>query len=173
MAVGREIEAVTGLRLFHNHVAIEPVLRFFPFGTPEFVRLVDGFRNRVFEEVGQSDLPGMIFTFVWDLDNPNDTEFLARACSRFEQQGHRIAFVELKADLPERLSRNRTADRLSEKPSKRDMQRSEQNLLDLEKYRLNTDGSIPLDYPHVLIDNTALTAEAVAQRVIAEFGLAT
>ena len=32
MAVGLEIEAATGIRLFHNHMTIEPVLRFFPFG---------------------------------------------------------------------------------------------------------------------------------------------
>ena len=75
MAVGREIEAATGLRLFHNHVAIEPVLPFFTFGTEPFMRLVDGFRNRMFEEVAQSDLPGMIFTFVWDLNSQADTDF--------------------------------------------------------------------------------------------------
>ena len=93
MAVGREIEAATGLRLFHNHVAIEPVLPFFTFGTEPFVRLVDGFRNRMFEEVAQSDLPGMIFTFVWDLNSQSDTDFIERACSVFTQRGHNVAFV--------------------------------------------------------------------------------
>lgn len=173
MAVGREIEAATGLRLFHNHASIEPVLPFFTFGTDAFVRLVDGFRNRMFEEVAQSDLRGMIFTFVWDLNSQPDTDFLERACSVFAQQGHQVAFVELSATVEQRLVRNRGADRLSEKPSKRDVVRSEQYLLiNATKHRLNSDGSIPLPYRHICIDSTDLTAKETAQRAIAELGLA-
>ena len=171
MAVGREIEAATGLRLFHNHMAIEPVLKFFPFGSPSFGRLVDGFRKRLFEEVAGSDLAGLIFTFVWNLDDPNDSNFLDSACQLFEQRGHRVAFVELKAGLAERLLRNRMADRLDAKPSKRNVQASEQNLLDLERKRLNTDGAIPLGYPHILIDNTMLSARTVADQVIVRLDL--
>ena len=173
MAVGREIEAATGLRLFHNHVAIEPVLPFFTFGTEPFVRLVDGFRNRMFEEVAQSDLPGMIFTFVWDLNSQGDTDFIERACSVFAQRGHNVAFVELSATVEQRLIRNRGAERLREKPSKRDVERSEQYLLlNSSKYRLNSDGAIPLPYRHLRIDSTELSAKATAQRVIDELGLA-
>jgi hypothetical protein len=173
MAVGREIEAATGLRLFHNHVAIVPVLPFFTFGTPSFVRLVDGFRNSMFEEVAGSDLPGMIFTFVWDLNSPDDTAFIERASGMFAQRGHRVAFVELSASIEQRLIRNRGTDRLREKPSKRDVERSEQLLLlNSSKYRLNSDGSIPLRYPHVRIDSTELSAKETAQRVIDELGLA-
>ena len=173
MAVGREIEAATGLPLFHNHVSIEPVLPFFTFGTEPFVRLVDGFRNRMFEEVAQNGLRGMIFTFVWDLNSKADTDFLERACSVFAQRGHQVAFVELSATIEQRLIRNRGADRLREKPSKRDVERSEQYLLiNSSKYRLNTDGSIPLPYRLVRIDNTDLSAKATARRVIDELGLA-
>lgn len=172
MAVGREIEAATGLRLFHNHVAIEPVLPFFTFGTEPFVRLVDGFRRRMFEEVAQSDLPGMIFTFVWDLNSPADTDFLERACAVFAEQGHTVALVELSATVEQRLIRNRGADRLSEKPSKRDVERSEQYLLiNSSKHRLNSDGAIPLPFRHIRIDSTDLSARETAQRAIAELGL--
>jgi hypothetical protein len=166
MAVGRAIETATGLRLFHNHMAIEPVLRFFPFGSPPFFRLVDGFRQRVFEEVADSDLPGLIFTFVWNLDAADDTAFLERTCRTFTQRGHSVAFVELTAELDTRLIRNRTAERLAEKPSMRDVETSERILRDLEKYRLNSDGSIPLPHRHILIDNTALSPQAVADRVV-------
>ncbi len=171
MAVGRAIEAATGVRLFHNHVAIEPVLRFFAFGSEPFVRLVGEFRDRIFEEVAASDLPGMSFTFVWNLDDHNDTNFLERACARFTQQGHQVAFVELTATLQERLVRNRGADRLDEKRSKRNLEASEKNLLDLERYRLNSHGTIPLAHPHMLIDNTTLAPGEVADRVIDWLGL--
>jgi hypothetical protein len=46
MTVGREVAARTGLRLFHNHASIEPILPFFEFGEPAFHRLVEAFRNR-------------------------------------------------------------------------------------------------------------------------------
>jgi hypothetical protein len=166
MAVGLEIEAATGLRLFHNHMTIEPVLRFFPFGTEPFMRLVGDFRKRVFEEVAASDLPGMSFTFVWNLDDPNEADYLERTCQLFTRRGHDVAFVELAAPLDARLVRNRGVDRLDQKRSKRNLEASEQNLLDLERYRMNTDGTIPLAYPHLLIDNTSLPAKVVADRVI-------
>lgn len=51
MAVGHELAARTGFRLFHNHHTIDLVLRFFDYGTPPFRRLVGEFRRRTFEEV--------------------------------------------------------------------------------------------------------------------------
>ena len=77
MTVGHALAARTGLRLFHNHQTIDLVLRFFPFGTPPFQRLNGEFRRRIFEEVAASDLPGLIFTFVWAFDDPRDHAALA------------------------------------------------------------------------------------------------
>jgi hypothetical protein len=171
MAIGREIEKATGFRLFHNHMAIEPVLPFFRFGSPPFGRLVEMFRTGLVEEVADSDLPGLIFTFVWNLDDPNDAAHLERLCKPFVQRGDEVAMVELRADLAQRLIRNRGADRLAEKASKRDLAASERNLLDLERYRLNTDGTIPLPYPLLCVDSTHLSARETADEVIASLGL--
>ena len=44
MAVGMELERITGLRLFHNHMTIDVVLPFFDFGDPAFHRLVGELR---------------------------------------------------------------------------------------------------------------------------------
>ena len=60
MTVGTAIAQRTGLRVFHNHQTIDLVLRFFPFGTPSFQRLIVEFRRRILEEVAASDLPGLI-----------------------------------------------------------------------------------------------------------------
>jgi hypothetical protein len=72
MAVGHELAARTGFRLFHNHHTIDLVLRFFDYGTPPFRRLVGEFRRRTFEEVAGSSLPGLIYTFVWAFDDPSN-----------------------------------------------------------------------------------------------------
>ena len=60
MAVGKEVERATGIRLFHNHMTIELVLNFFPFGSPAFSRLVNDFRRNLFKEIARSDLPGLV-----------------------------------------------------------------------------------------------------------------
>jgi len=169
--VGKLIEGASGIRLFHNHMSIEPVLKFFPFGSPPFRRLVDGFRQRVFEEVAQSDLPGLCFTFVWDLDSDGDRTFLEEACAPFLKRGADVAFIELRADLAERLRRNRTSERLAEKPSKRDVAASETNLLALEGRRLNSDGAIPLAHRHLVIETDHRSAEETAEIVLSFIGL--
>ena len=57
MTVGHDLAMRTGLKRFHNHHTIDLALRFFPFGTPPFHRLVGEFRRRIFEEVAGSTTP--------------------------------------------------------------------------------------------------------------------
>lgn len=64
MTVGEELEKITELILFHNHMTIDLVARFFRYGTEEGKRLVNLFRQEIFEAVAKSDLPGLIFTYV-------------------------------------------------------------------------------------------------------------
>ena len=171
MSVGEEIHRLTGIPVFHNHLSIEPVLRFFEFGTPPFRRLVDGFRRKLIDEIAHSDLPGVIFTFVWSFDHEGDREFLADLCNTSEEVGADITFIELRASLEERRRRNRTERRLAEKPSKRNLERSEENLLNLEQYRMQSDGDFPFEYPHLVIDNTDRSAEEVATDIIETAGI--
>ena len=128
MTVGHAIEARIGLRVFHNHLSIDPVLRFFEFGSPPFSRLVREFRARLFEEVAASDLPGLIFTYVWDFDAPSDEQALQAYARPFHDRGGRVLYVELEASQSERLQRNVHADRLAAKPTKRDVEASRRNL---------------------------------------------
>jgi hypothetical protein len=76
MTVGRAIAERTGLRLFHNHLAIEVALRYFDFGTPAFLRIDGEIRRLVIEEVAASDLPGLVLTFVWAFNVPEDQAFV-------------------------------------------------------------------------------------------------
>jgi hypothetical protein len=172
MAVGMELERITGLRLFHNHMTIDLVMRFFEFGEPAFNRLVSEFRRRMFEEVAASTLPGLIFTFVWALDHDGERAFIDRTCDIFRAHGARIHFVELAASLDERLRRNGTELRLAEKRPKRDLVHSRDNLLELErKYRMNTDGDFFYPESHLRIDNTDLAPAEVARRIAGRFSL--
>jgi len=44
MTVGREICGLTGYKLFHNHLVVEPIIEVFGFGSPQLGRLVSEFR---------------------------------------------------------------------------------------------------------------------------------
>lgn len=121
MTVGHELATRTGLRLFHNHHTIDLVLRFFEFGTAPFQRLVGEFRRRMFEEVAASELPGLIFTYVWAFDQSTDADAVESYVAPFRARGGRVVFVELEATQAERLRRNETPFRLAEKPFKRDL----------------------------------------------------
>lgn len=173
MTVGHALAERTGLKLFHNHQTIDLALRFFPYGTPPFYRLVGEFRRRIFEEVAASDLPGLIFTYVWAFDHPSDAAAVEEYASHFRARDERVVFVELEASQEERLRRNESAFRLAEKPFKRDLAASRQQLLDIDaKYQLNSKGVFDSRTDYLRIDNTNLSAAQVAERVIERFGLA-
>jgi AAA domain len=172
MTVGHELARRTGLKLFHNHQTIDLVLQFFPWGTPPFKRLLCEFRRRIIEEVAQSELPGLIFTYVWAFDLPGEGASLEEYAAIFAAQGGRVLYVELQATQEERLRRNETEFRLAEKRSKRDVAASRQRLLDHDaRYRMNSEGEFDGRDDYLRIDNTALSAADAAERIIAHFGL--
>lgn len=172
MTVGTELAARTGLRLLHNHMTIDLVIPFFAFGTPPFNRLVRQFRRLLLEEAAMSDLPGVIFTVVWDFDDPNDEAAISEWSEIFLSKGGRVLFVELEAPLETRLQRNETEFRLSQKPLKRDLEESRRQVLSSEGvWRMNSGGRFDGRPDYFRVDNTALSAAEVADRVVGRFGL--
>jgi hypothetical protein len=170
MTVGYALAELTGLKLFHNHMTIELVLNFFPFGHPQFRRLVAEFRQRIFEEVASSELPGLIFTYVWALDRTGDKAEIDAYCAIFRQRGATVYFVELEAEQSERLKRNATEFRLTQKASKRDRVRSEQNLLHADQtYKLNSTNDFFYQENYVKINNTDLSPQEAAQHIVEAF----
>jgi hypothetical protein len=172
MTVGHELCRLTGYRLFHNHLTIEPFLEVFEFGSPSFVRLSSEFRRRVVEEAIASDLPGLVFTFVWGLELEEDRDFVQAYVDLVEGAAGRVSFVELAAPLAIRQERNNTEFRLAEKKSKRDRAFNDANLVELESYVMNTGVPTPADvllagHPHLRLDNSALPAAEAARQVTA------
>lgn len=172
MTVGQALADRTGLKLFHNHMTIDLVGPFFNYGTAEGKRLVQLFRQELFESVAKSDLPGMIFTFVWAFDMQEDWDYVKKVTDLFESHGADIYYVELEAEMKERLARNTTENRLTHKPSKRDIAWSEAELKQTATmYRLNSRPG-ELDVEHYFrIDNTNLSPEETAAQVQRVFDL--
>ena len=93
LTVARELQALTGYKLFHNHLTVDLLLGMFEFGSPAFVELRESIWLSVFDQACKTGLPGLIFTFA-----PEKTvreEFVPKAIHTVESQGAEIVFVEL------------------------------------------------------------------------------
>jgi hypothetical protein len=172
MTVGFEIAKQLDLKVFHNHMTIEPIIRLFDYGSQEAKYLMALFRKEIFKTMAESNEPGMIFTYVWDFDNPHELEYVTSVFNVFEEQGADCYLLELESDINKRLERNDTPLRLEEKPSKRNIKWSNQNVVDMDKhYRLN---SLPheIEFKNYLkINNTDLTPNEVSEAFVKHFNL--
>jgi len=174
MTVGQELKKITDFKLFFNHMSLELVNQFFDWSTPPFKNLDKTIRFAIFEEIAKSDLPGLIFTLVWAFELKEDEEYVDDIIGIFkkEKKDLEVHIVELKADLEERLRRNKTENRLLHKASKRDLERTEKVMLsNIEKHRMNSlDGEL-LHKNIFKIDNTHLTPDEVAIKIKEHFHL--
>jgi hypothetical protein len=172
MTVGQELAKLTGYKLFHNHMTIEPMAALFDQDPQLMWPLVSEFRERIFEAFTRSQNKGLIFTYMWALDEPSDHAYIQALEDRFTAIGATVYYVELCADREVRLARNKTANRLHHKPSKRNLERSESLFTSLEaKYRLNSvDGEFKKEH-YLKIDNTHREPLDVAQTIQANFKL--
>ena len=165
MTVGQELCKITPFRLFHNHMAIEPVLEIFgSFHGPAIHRI----RDVIFEEFAKTDQYGMIFTYMWAFDMPSDWGYIQHVKDIFGLPEEDIYYVELIAPQSVRLERNRTENRLQYKASKRDIVASDNRLLrDDSNYRCVSDpGEIPFSN-YLRLENGDIPAEEAA-RIIKE-----
>ena len=169
MTVWYELEKLSWIPLFHNHMTIDLIVPFFDFWTSEFRRLVDEFRRRIFEEVGKSQNKGIIFTYVWAFNAESDTQYIQSVIDIFESHNKSVYLIELEASLENRLARNESDFRLSKKPLKRNIEKSKNNLLsDSEHHRLN---SLPweITHPHYLKINNDQLSPTDTARMIYDF----
>ncbi|MDR7813726.1 AAA family ATPase [Lacrimispora sp.] len=169
MTVGQELMKITDLRLFHNHMTIEPVIEIF--GSYNG-RITSRLRDVVFEEFAASNNYGLIFTYMWAFDQKSDWDYIEHVKDIFRPYKTEFYYVELVASREVRLERNTTENRLRNKASKRDIDISNQRLIGADgKYRLvSNDGEIPFDN-YIKIDNSYISPDIVAQKIKTLFQL--
>ena len=174
MTVGQAVSRITPLKLFHNHMTIEPVIDLFGCYNGAVTQKL---REVVFEEFVKTDNYGLIFTFIWAFSEQADWDYVARISQMYRDAGAQVDYVELIAPQDVRLIRNRTENRLKEKPSKRDVELSETRFLSAEsRYRCVSEpgeivsglGVAPERY--LRIENENLSPEEVAEMIAVHFG---
>jgi len=167
MTVGQKLAKITKLKLLHNHMTIELVREFFSTHSSEEGRRLNSlFRQEIFKAVAESELPGLIFTYMYDFDTKSDNEYIKNLIKLFKDNQAIVHVIELKADFDVRIERNKTDNRLTHKASKRNIEESEKLFRNLEsKFRLNSnEEEIPFEN-YFKIDNTNINPDKVAQMI--------
>lgn len=117
-------------------------------------------------------MEGLIFTYVWGLDIKDDWDYIEQVTEMFESKGGTVYLVELEADYEERMKRNKTENRLKHKPTKRDIERSEKDLIDTyERHRLNSYPGEITKKNYIKINNTRIEPDLVAKMIKEEFNI--
>lgn len=164
MTVGQELMKITNLRLFHNHMMIEPVIEIFgKFKGDTILKL----REIIFKDFVNDDNEGMIHTLMWAFDMKSDWEYVENLVNKFDE----VYCVELIASQQVRLERNKTENRLINKASKRDIEASNKRVLNEDLHRLvSNEGEIPFKN-YLRINNENLSAEEAAKMIKEKFNL--
>ena len=99
LTVARELAAITGYKLFHNHLAVDLLLPVFPFGSASFIELREQIWLSVFDHACRGQVPGLIFTFA-----PEKTvrpDFIRRMLTVIARNHSQAVFIELVCPLAE------------------------------------------------------------------------
>jgi shikimate kinase len=161
LTVAGEIAKRTDFKVFHNHLSIDCIEPVFEFGSPSFYKLIDLIRVETVEEaarIGQD----LVYTFCFakDLDEPH----VAKIAESVEKHGGEVCFVLLTADKD-------VLERRVLEESRR--QYGKAKSVKMMKFFFETyDLFSPVPGCESLcIDNTNLSAEAAAEKIIGHFGL--
>jgi len=172
MTTGQELMKITDLRLFHNHMSIDFVNDIFGSEDGMNFGVVCKVRELIFKEFAKSDNYGMIFTYSMGFNKQSEWDNVNHIVDIFKQVNAEIYYVELIASQEIRLLRNSTKNRLLHKPSKRNIEKSNQDLIEWDiTYRcVSNEGEITLDN-YMKIDNSNHSPDVVAKMIKEEFKL--
>lgn len=167
MTIGEKVSETLHLPLLYNHITLDAIWPFIGWNETTF-NLSEQLRFGIFDYISKdSQHEGIIFTFVWNFDDQRDHEYIERIKEMFNKPHHELYFVELEAELEERLRRNETEHRLAMKPSKRNIEFSKRELThSAERYRLNSLPGELTEKHYLRLDVTNVSAEDAAEEIV-------
>ncbi|PIR87033.1 MAG: shikimate kinase [Candidatus Harrisonbacteria bacterium CG10_big_fil_rev_8_21_14_0_10_49_15] len=170
MTVAQELAKITDIKVFHNHMTIDLLTKFFEFGSEPFRKLSRTFRRGVIEEAAKSKV-SIAFSVAWDFSQSSDTEEMRHIKGLVESNGGSVYFVELEAPLEVRLERNTTPNRLMHK-DKANVAATEKNIREWHKvYQLNSAlGEFPFPEHYLRLSTEHMSAAEAAVEIKKRFG---
>jgi len=101
--IAKAVSEKTGYKLFHNHLTVDLLKSVFTFGTPDFFRLGQKFRLDIFEQAAKENIPGVIFTFVYE--KGSDDDFIKQIIKTVSSTGGEVVFIQIYCEKEELLQR--------------------------------------------------------------------
>ncbi len=153
--IGSLLSRLTGLPLFHNHIAVDAALSLFEFGTEGFKNVRAAVWRAVFREAARS---GRSFIFTFHPEASVDPGLVTELVGLIESAGARVLFIELLC-TPETV-----LERIGN-PSRSEFRKLTDPIL---YQRLEEQGAFafpPLPTPFMRIDTIELAPEAAAKRL--------
>ena len=160
LTVGRALAARYGLRLLDNHLSVDPALRLFDFGTPRFAELVEQLRVTLLRSAARAGLD-VVSTLVYA--RGIDDAHLDTLVAASRDEGADVTLVQLAPSTAALELRVRDASRAG---TNKIVDPGQLGRL-LAEFDLRT----PARADDLLIDNTVLSADAVAALVADRIGL--
>jgi hypothetical protein len=158
LTTARALEELLGYPVFHNHLVVDMLLPFFPFGSEPFVRLREQLWLAVFSEAAIADR-SITFTFAPEHTVPKG--FPLRTQQIVEARGGRVRFVRLTVDQVEQ-------ERRLTEPSRREFYK----LTDVATLRRNrAEPEVEQPPTDLEIDTTTSLPPQTAKRIAEYFGL--
>ena len=159
--IGVKLSELTGLPLFHNHLAVDTAKSLFPFGTPAFIRMRAIIWQAAFDEAAKA---GQSFIFTFNPESTVDPALITTMCASVQFHGGRVRFVQLVC------SRETILNRLGN-PGRTGFGK----LTDREPFSaLEAQGAFDfptLPPPHVVVDTDNHDADAAARIIAQAIGL--
>jgi hypothetical protein len=115
LTVGKQIEAHSDFKLFHNHAVMDGIMHIFGRGTPAEDRLSRLVRESVIGEAANSGID-LIFTYTWNFSRPEKKDNIDAYKAAYELRGGQVFFIELDAPLEVRAERADDPERHQHKP---------------------------------------------------------
>ena len=169
MTIGEKLKEKIGYTLMTNHDSIEIAIKIFSSNKDAKLKLKSKIREDVFNICLENNI-SIIFTFVVDFNTNDDILYLNELKNKFEKTGGHFYLIELEADLQTRLDRNKTPHRLECKPSKKNIEWSEKELIEsMNIYRMNSIKDEIKFENYIKINNTNLSPNAVCDIIINKF----
>jgi len=153
--IGSHLSQVSGLPLFHNHLAVDAAKSLFAFGTTSFNKLRSTVWRTAFEEAAASN---QSFIFTFHPEASVDPSLIDDLCQSIYRDNGRVHFIELVC------SRDSILQRLSEASRSRFGK-----LTDAGEYRrIESEGAFDfprLPEPLLVINTDDLSPVAAAERI--------
>jgi broad-specificity NMP kinase len=156
LTVARELQKLTGFKLFHNHLTVDLASSLYGYDNPDYFDYVRSLRLEAFERAAKANI-SLIFTFWYSSISQPSVEKYKHA---IESQSGKVLFVRLHC-RPEILKeRVVSASRQNWKIS---------SVADLRSALENMGDVIP--DTHLEIENSELSPEVVAREIVEKLEL--